>query len=62
MFIELSHTKLDVYFLSKELNLEIHKVLKIFQPEEKYNLVQQIRRGLLSVHLILQRAHQGNRK
>jgi len=51
MFIELSHTKLEVNFLSKKLNLEIHKVLKIFQPEEKYNMVQQIRRAALSVHL-----------
>ncbi len=51
MFIELSHTKLDVYFLSKKLNVEIHRVLKKFPPDERFNMVQQIKRAALSVHL-----------
>ena len=51
MFIELSHTKLDVYFLSKKLNVEIHRILKKFPADEKFNSVQQIKRAALSVHL-----------
>lgn len=51
MFLELSHTKLDVYSFSKKLCLECYKAVKNFPLDEKYILTQQIKRAALSVHL-----------
>ena len=53
MFLQLAHTKLDVYQASQELLLECYKATLIFPKEEKFNMVQQIRRAALSVHLNL---------
>jgi len=51
MFLQLAHTKLDVYKLSQELALECYKVTRNFPSDEKYAMIQQIRRAALSVHL-----------
>jgi len=51
MFLQLSHTKLDVFQVSKLLTLECYRLTKAFPNEEKFALVQQIRRAALSVHL-----------
>jgi four helix bundle protein len=51
MFLQLSHTKLNVFQFSKALALECYKVTKLFPSEEKFAMVQQIRRAVLSVHL-----------
>lgn len=51
MFLQLSHTKLDVFQVSRQLVLECYKITKNFPSEEKFALVQQIRRAALSVHL-----------
>jgi four helix bundle protein len=51
MFLQLSHTKLNVFQFSKSLALECYKVTKLFPNEEKFAMVQQIRRAELSVHL-----------
>ena len=51
MFLQLSHTKLDVFQVSKQLALECYRVTKSFPSEEKFAIVQQIRRAALSVHL-----------
>ncbi len=51
MFLQLAHTKLDVYQFSQELALECYRVTKNFPSDEKYAMVQQIRRAALSVHL-----------
>ncbi|ANE51127.1 four helix bundle protein [Flavisolibacter tropicus] len=51
MFLQLSHTKLDVFQVSKQLALECYKITKAFPSEEKFALVQQVRRAALSVHL-----------
>ncbi|NCI45514.1 four helix bundle protein [Sediminibacterium soli] len=51
MHLTLAHTKLDVYQLSKQLLLTIYRVSRNSPPEERYNLVQQIRRAALSIHL-----------
>jgi four helix bundle protein len=51
MFLQLGHTKLDIYKSSQELALECHRITKHFPSEEKFVLVQQIRRAALSVHL-----------
>ena len=51
MFLQLAHTKLDVYQSSQTLALECYKITKLFPSEEKFAMVQQIRRAALSVHL-----------
>jgi four helix bundle protein len=51
MFLNLAHTKKDVFIISKKLTLECYKLTKSFPSEEKYAIVQQIRRAALSVHL-----------
>ena len=53
MFLELSHTKLNVYQSSQELILECYKVTTQFPPEEKFAMIQQIRRAALSAHLTI---------
>jgi four helix bundle protein len=51
MFLELAHTKLDVFKASREFILLCYKETKLFPPEEKFAITQQIRRAALSVHL-----------
>ncbi len=53
MFLELAHTKLDAFKFTQELALECYRLTKIFPNEEKFALVQQIRRAAISVHLNL---------
>jgi four helix bundle protein len=40
-----------VFAASKEFVLECYKTTRSFPPEEKFGLIQQIRRAALSVHL-----------
>lgn len=51
MFLQLAHTKLDVFSVSKEFVLSCYKATKSFPSEEKFAMIQQIRRAALSVHL-----------
>ena len=51
MFLQLAHTKTPVFGESKKLILECYRITKDFPSEEKFGLVQQIRRAALSVHL-----------
>jgi len=51
MFLELSHRKLDIFKVSKSFVLNCYRETKTFPPEEKFGIVQQIRRAALSVHL-----------
>jgi four helix bundle protein len=53
MYLQLAHTRLEVFQISKLLVLECYRLTKDFPPEEKFNLVSQIRRAALSVHLNL---------
>jgi four helix bundle protein len=53
MFIELKHKSLDVYKASRDLVKEIYKISLQLPAEEKFNMVQQIRRAALSVKLNL---------
>jgi len=53
MFLQLAHTKLDVYKFTQELALECYRITKQFPADEKFAMVQQIRRAALSVHLNL---------
>jgi four helix bundle protein len=51
MFLELAHTKLDVYTVAREFVLTCYKETKFFPSEEKFAMISQIRRAALSVHL-----------
>jgi four helix bundle protein len=51
MFLELAHTKLDVFKASREFTLLCYRETKDFPSEEKFAITQQIRRAALSVHL-----------
>ena len=51
MFLDLAHTKLNVFQTSRIFVLECYKATKAFPPEEKFGMTQQIRRAALSVHL-----------
>ncbi len=53
MFLQLAHTKLNVYQFSQALALECYKITHQFPTEEKFAMVQQIRRAALFVHLNL---------
>lgn len=51
MFLQLGHTKLDVYTAARQLIKESYRVVSVFPIEEKYILSQQIKRAALSVQL-----------
>ncbi len=51
MFLELAHTKLDVFQAAKRFVLACYKETKSFPREEKFAMISQIRRAALSVHL-----------
>ena len=51
MFLQLAHTKTPVFQESKKITLECYRITKDFPPDEKFAMVQQIRRAALSVHL-----------
>lgn len=51
MFIQLKHKSLDVYQAIRNLVKEIYQVSLRLPNEEKFNMVQQIRRAALSVKL-----------
>lgn len=51
MFLQLAHTRLDVFQYSRALTLECYRITKAFPPEERFALTMQIRRAALSIHL-----------
>ena len=51
MFLNLGHTKIEVFQQSRQLVFACYKITQLFPSEEKFALVQQIRRAALSVHL-----------
>jgi four helix bundle protein len=51
MFLTLGHTKLDIYTITRQFVKECYAAVLIFPSEEKYILIQQIKRAALSVHL-----------
>ena len=53
MFLTLAHTKLDAYQASRKLALDCYAVTRQFPPDERFCMIQQIRRAALSVHLNL---------
>ncbi len=51
MFLELAHTKLDVFITGKNFVLSCYKISKLLPQEERFNMMQQLRRAALSVQL-----------
>ena len=51
MFLQLAHTKLEIFQTTKKLVLEVYKISKNLPQEERFALTQQIRRAGISVHL-----------
>src|SRR5438093_5618503 len=51
MFLQLNHQQLDVYKIARTFVKNCYEATKLFPPEEKFNLIAQIRRAALSVHL-----------
>jgi four helix bundle protein len=51
MFLQKTHTKLHVFQISEKMTLECYKITKQFPSDERFAMVQQIRRAALSVHL-----------
>ena len=51
MFLQLAHTRQDIFSASRQFVLECYKVTKLLPAEERFAMVQQILRACLSVHL-----------
>jgi len=51
MFLKLKHTELDIFQATKALTLECYKATLLLPADERFAMVQQIRRAALSVHL-----------
>jgi four helix bundle protein len=51
MFLILKHTSLDIFQATKALTPECYKAILLLPSEEKFAMIQQIRRAALSVHL-----------
>jgi four helix bundle protein len=53
MFLQLNHQKFDVYTMTRVFVKDCYLLTKNFPAEEKFAMVQQIRRAALSVYLNL---------
>jgi four helix bundle protein len=53
MFLDLKHKSLHVYAAVRELVKEAYRISNLLPSEEKFNMVQQVRRAALSVKLNL---------
>jgi four helix bundle protein len=51
MFLQLAHTRTNLFKTSKNFALECYRITKDFPADERFAMVQQIRRAALSVHL-----------
>ena len=51
MFLDLKHTKLEVFPASKQFVLECYRLTNTFPPDEKFGMISQVKRAALSVHL-----------
>lgn len=51
MFLQLNHQKLDAYKHSLNFTVECYRFSKTLPADERFNLIQQIRRAATSVHL-----------
>jgi four helix bundle protein len=53
MFLQLNHQQFDVYKITRLFVKECYFATKTFPTDERFSMVQQIRRAALSVHLNL---------
>jgi four helix bundle protein len=53
MFLQLKHKSLETYKAVRELTKDVYRISMQLPSEEKFNMVQQIRRAALSVKLNL---------
>lgn len=53
MILKLNHKNLEAYKTARLLVIECYKTTSVLPREERYNLIQQIRRAALSVKLNL---------
>jgi four helix bundle protein len=51
MFLQLSHTRLDVFSISRQCVLECYALSKYLPKEETFGLSSQLRRAAVSIHL-----------
>lgn len=51
MFLNLAHTRKPVFGASKQFTLECYRITQDFPSDERFAMVQQIRRAALSTHL-----------
>lgn len=51
MFLNLAHTKLDVFAAGKNLVPSYYKISKLLPQNERFNMTQQLRRAALSIQL-----------
>jgi four helix bundle protein len=51
MFLQLNHQKMQVYDTSGQFVQECYKLTKSLPPEERFDMISQIRRAALSVNL-----------
>lgn len=51
MFLQLNHQNLDIYKVSRAFVKDCYSATKLLPSDERFNMVQQIRRAALSVHL-----------
>ena len=51
MFLQLAHTRLDVFITGKNLVLSCYRLSKLLPPDERFNMTQQLRRAALSIQL-----------
>src|SRR6478735_2806520 len=51
MFLQFANTKTPVFQESKKIILECYRITKDFPKDERFAMLQQIRRAALSVHL-----------
>jgi len=51
MFLQLNHQKPEMFSASKEFVFECYRISKFLPDEERYNMITQIRRAVLFVHL-----------
>jgi four helix bundle protein len=51
MYLNLNHQKLGIYSVSREFVIECYKLTRSLPTDEKFGMVNQIRRAALSVHL-----------
>jgi len=51
MFLQLAHKQLDIYTVAKSFVQCCYQLTKTLPPDERFNMIQQIRRAALSVQL-----------